>query len=241
MVKERLQAALVSSYRIGRELGGGGMSRVFVVTELTLDRPVVLKVLPPELVQAVSTERFRQEIRLAARLQHPHIVALLAAGDAEGLLYYTMPFIEGESLGVRLAREGELPVRDAVRVLRDIAGGSAGRTFHRVAGDDRAQAALAARRAGAAGDAVPGEASSRPAAGGGRGAAGTRGTRDAKRRDRANARAAHKPGGRHDLVAARRSRAAAVCGRGARGPRAIVGRGCVSEPGGVRVPREEYP
>ena len=95
MVKERLQAALVSSYRIERELGGGGMSRVFVATELALDRPVVLKVLPPDLAQAVSIERFRQEIRLAARLQHPHIVPLLAAGDADGLLYYTMPFIEG--------------------------------------------------------------------------------------------------------------------------------------------------
>ncbi len=121
MVMERLQAALVSTYRIERELGGGGMSRVFVATELALDRPVVLKVLPPELAQAVSIERFHQEIRLAARLQHPHIVALLSAGDADGLLYYTMPYIEGESLRVRIARGGELPVREALRVLRDIA------------------------------------------------------------------------------------------------------------------------
>jgi serine/threonine-protein kinase len=121
MVMDRLQAALVASYRIERELGGGGMSRVFVATERALDRPVVLKVLPPELAQSVSTERFRQEIRLAARLQHPHIVALLAAGEADGLLYYTMPFIEGESLRVRLARAGELPVREGLRVLRDIA------------------------------------------------------------------------------------------------------------------------
>ena len=121
MVMERLQAALVSTYRIERELGGGGMSRVFVATERALDRPVVLKVLPPELAQAVSIERFHQEIRLAARLQHPHIVALLSAGDADGLLYYTMPFIEGESLRVRIARGGELPVRDALRVLRDVA------------------------------------------------------------------------------------------------------------------------
>jgi eukaryotic-like serine/threonine-protein kinase len=121
MVMERLQAALVSTYRIERELGGGGMSRVFVATERALDRPVVLKVLPPELAQAVSIERFHQEIRLAARLQHPHIVALLSAGDADGLLYYTMPFIEGESLRVRIARGGELPVREALRVLRDVA------------------------------------------------------------------------------------------------------------------------
>jgi serine/threonine-protein kinase len=120
MVMERLQA-VGSTYRIERELGGGGMSRVFLATELALERPVVLKLLPPELAQAVSIERFHQEIRLAARLQHPHIVALLSAGDADGLLYYTMPFIEGESLRVRIARGGELPVRDALRVLRDIA------------------------------------------------------------------------------------------------------------------------
>jgi serine/threonine-protein kinase len=97
------------------------MSRVFTATETSLDRPVVLKVLPPELAQTLSTDRFRQEIRLAARLQHLHIVPLLTAGEAAGLLYYTMPFIEGESLRVRLAREGELPVRDAVRLLAEVA------------------------------------------------------------------------------------------------------------------------
>ena len=118
---DQLRRSLASVYAIERELGGGGMSHVFLATESALDRLVVLKVLPPELAQAVSTERFRQEIRLAARLQHPHIVALLAAGVADGLLYYTMPYVEGESLRTKLARTGELPLRDAVRILRDVA------------------------------------------------------------------------------------------------------------------------
>ena len=120
-LRDRLQRSLASTYVIERELGGGGMSRVFLATETALDRPVVLKVLPPELAQAVSTERFRQEIRVAARLQHPHIVALLSAGATDGLLYYTMPYVDGESLRARLARAGELPLREAVRVLRDVA------------------------------------------------------------------------------------------------------------------------
>ena len=118
---DRLQASLSATYALERELGGGGMSRVFLATERALDRPVVLKLLPPELASGVSSDRFRQEIRLAARLQHPHIVPLLSAGEADGLLYYTMPFVEGEGLRARLARAGELPVRDAVRILRDVA------------------------------------------------------------------------------------------------------------------------
>jgi hypothetical protein len=110
-----------NTYAIERELGGGGMSRVFLATETALDRPIVLKLLPPELASGVSTDRFRQEIRLAARLQHPHIVPLLSAGEAAGLLYYTMPFVEGESLRALLNRTGELPLREATRVLRDVA------------------------------------------------------------------------------------------------------------------------
>jgi serine/threonine-protein kinase len=120
-LRAQLQSALGDAYALDRELGGGGMSRVFTATETALDRPVVLKVLPPELAQTLSTDRFRQEIRLAARLQHLHIVPLLTAGEAAGLLYYTMPFVEGESLRARLAREGELPVRDAVRLLAEVA------------------------------------------------------------------------------------------------------------------------
>jgi eukaryotic-like serine/threonine-protein kinase len=121
-LKEQLQTSLGVSYALERELGGGGMSRVFVAIEKTLGRTVVVKVLPPELAHAVSIERFRREIAMAARLQHPHIVPLLTAGEADGLPYYTMPFIDGESLRARLARVGELPLVDIVRILRDVAG-----------------------------------------------------------------------------------------------------------------------
>src|SRR5712691_2081396 len=116
----RLQAALGDRYQIGREFGGGGMSRVFVAEERGLGRQVVVKVLPPELGAAVSAERFRQEIRLAASLQHPHVVPVLTAGEGGGLLYYTMPLIEGETLRSRLARVGPLPVPEAVRIHRDV-------------------------------------------------------------------------------------------------------------------------
>src|SRR5690349_9311364 len=117
----RLQAALGDGYRIEKELGGGGMSRVFVATETALERQVVVKVLPVDLAAGLSIERFRREIQFAAKLQHPHIVPLLSAGAAEGLLYYTMPLIEGESLRAKLARQGELPIPEAVRILRDVA------------------------------------------------------------------------------------------------------------------------
>ena len=104
-----------------RELGGGGMSRVFVAQETDLGRRVVIKVLPPDLAAGLSIDRFRREIQLAASLQHPHIVPLLAAGQAGDLLYYTMPLVEGESLRAKLAREGELPIPESVRILRDVA------------------------------------------------------------------------------------------------------------------------
>jgi serine/threonine-protein kinase len=120
-LRDRLQASLGAAYTLERELGGGGMSRVFVATEASLGRAVVVKVLPPETAAGVSTERFKREISVAARLQHPHIVPLLSAGEMEGVPYFTMPFIRGESLRVRLARRGELPVNEAVRVLREIA------------------------------------------------------------------------------------------------------------------------
>src|SRR5688572_10968468 len=98
------------------------MSHVFVADDNTLGRTVVVKVLRPELAEGLSAERFHREIRLAARLQHPHIVPLLAAGELahgaeRGLLYYSMPLVEGESLRDRLAREGSLPIADAIRVL----------------------------------------------------------------------------------------------------------------------------
>src|SRR5437867_12640283 len=97
------------------------MARVFVAEETALDRKVVIKVLPPETAAQVSLERFKREILLAAKLQHPHIVPLLTAGESNGLPYFTMPFVDGESLRVRLARHGELPVNHAIRMLREIA------------------------------------------------------------------------------------------------------------------------
>jgi serine/threonine-protein kinase len=120
-LSQRLQDALGGAYRVEQELGGGGMSRVFVAEETRLARRVVVKVLPPDLALEMRVDRFNREIQLSASLQHPHIVPLLAAGGHEDLLYYTMPFVEGEALRTRLSRVGELPVRDAVRILKDVA------------------------------------------------------------------------------------------------------------------------
>ncbi len=99
---DRLQDAIGDTYRIEKELGGGGMSRVFLAEETRLGRKVVIKVLPPEMGAGVNVERFEREIRLAAKLQHPHIVPLLTAGSHDDLLYYVMPYIEGESLRAKL-------------------------------------------------------------------------------------------------------------------------------------------
>jgi serine/threonine-protein kinase len=127
-LREQLAASLGAQYAIDRELGGGGMSRVFLADETALGRRVVVKVLSPEMTPGISTERFKREITVAARLQHPHIVPLLAAGetgttDAAGarLPYFTMPYIEGESLRERLTRSGSFPIPDAVRLLREVA------------------------------------------------------------------------------------------------------------------------
>src|SRR6476620_12603870 len=95
---EHLQEALAPAYELGPELQGAGMSRVFVATDVALSRKVVVKVLPPDLAAGVNRDRFRREIQLAAQLQHPHIVPLHAAGSHSDLLYFTMPFIQGESL-----------------------------------------------------------------------------------------------------------------------------------------------
>ena len=121
-VQDRLQRALGTAYTIERELGGGGMSRVFLADEAALGRRVVVKVLRPELAEGISAERFKREVKLAARLQHPHVVPLLATGELDGgALFYTMPFVEGESLRARLDRDGALPVTDVRRILRDAA------------------------------------------------------------------------------------------------------------------------
>ena len=116
-----LEQRLGGVYRVERELGGGAMSRVFLAEEIELGRRVVLKVLPPDLSEGLSEERFRREVQVAAKLQHPHIVPLLTAGRAGPTLYYVMPFVEGETLRERLAREGVLPVVDVIQLLRDVA------------------------------------------------------------------------------------------------------------------------
>ncbi len=121
-LRDQLQRTLGDAYALERELPGGGMSRVFVATEHALGRQVVVKVLPAELGGQVSLERFKREIAIAARLQHPHIVPLLTAGDAGGLPFFTMPLVKGDSLRARLETRGELPLNEAVRLLREIAG-----------------------------------------------------------------------------------------------------------------------
>jgi len=115
----RLQATL-RAYTIERELAAGGMATVFLAREKALDRPVVLKVLP-ERASEVDAERFRREVALAARLQHPNIVPVLTAGEADGIVYYVMPHVAGASLRDRIVSTGGLSVSEAVRVLRDVA------------------------------------------------------------------------------------------------------------------------
>ena len=119
-LRDRLQSALGPAYLVESELGGGGMSRVFLAEEVRLGRSVVVKVLPPEMAAGVSAERFEREIQLAAKLQHPHIVPLLTAGAKGDLLYYVMPHIAGESLRSRITHERALPVGETVRILRDV-------------------------------------------------------------------------------------------------------------------------
>src|SRR4026208_1833442 len=118
--EEQLRTALSPAYEIERELLGGGMSRVFVATDRSLGRKVVIKVLSPELTAGVNRDRFRREIQVAAQLQHPHIVTLLAAGGGGGVVAYTMPFIGGESLKSAIEKNGPMSVRYVVRVLYDV-------------------------------------------------------------------------------------------------------------------------
>jgi serine/threonine-protein kinase len=124
-LRERLQAALGSAYALERELGRGGMSRVFVADETRFHRRVVIKVLAPELAAGLLLDRFEREVRLAAGLQDPHIVPVLSAGEVDGLPYYTMPYVAGPSLRERLkepaATGGPLGLSEAVAILRDVA------------------------------------------------------------------------------------------------------------------------
>ncbi|MES2304341.1 MAG: protein kinase [Gemmatimonadota bacterium] len=117
----RLQTALSGRYRIERELGGGGMSHVYVAEEEGLGRKVVIKLLPPGASEAVQADRFQREIQVAASLQHPHIVPLLAAGQIGDLLWYSMPFVDGESLADRISRDGTIPATEALRIMSEVA------------------------------------------------------------------------------------------------------------------------
>ncbi len=116
-----LQAGLAGHYTIERELGRGGMATVYLAHDIRHDRSVALKVLHPDLAHALGPERFQREIRLAARLQHPHILTVHDSGEAAGQLWFTMPFVEGESLRDRLNREKQLPLDDALRIARESA------------------------------------------------------------------------------------------------------------------------
>jgi eukaryotic-like serine/threonine-protein kinase len=119
-VRDKLGGALGATYTIEQELGGGGMSRVFLARDSVLGRTVAVKVLSPELAATVSVDRFRREIMLSANLQHPHIVPVLGSGELDGLPYFTMPYVEGESLRARI-RRGPMQVANAVSILRDVA------------------------------------------------------------------------------------------------------------------------
>src|SRR3954470_6688027 len=117
----RLQSALTGRYEIEREVGSGGMATVYLAKDIRHDRDVAVKVLHADLGAALGSERFLSEIGTTARLQHPHILPLLDSGDANGLLYYVMPLVTGETLRARLERERQLPIADAVRLAREVA------------------------------------------------------------------------------------------------------------------------
>ena len=117
----RLKSALQGRYEVLHELGAGGMATVYLAEDLRHERKVALKVLKPELAAVVGAERFLAEITTTAKLQHPHILPLYDSGEADGLLFYVMPFIEGESLRARLEREHQLPVAEAVDIATKVA------------------------------------------------------------------------------------------------------------------------
>ncbi len=119
---DQLAAALAERYRIERELGAGGMATVYLAEDLKHHRKVAIKVLKPELAAVIGAERFVREIQTVAALQHPHILGLIDSGELDGTAYYVMPFVGGESLRDRLAREKQLPVGDAVRIASEVAG-----------------------------------------------------------------------------------------------------------------------
>ncbi|MBA2627325.1 MAG: serine/threonine protein kinase [Gemmatimonadales bacterium] len=117
---DRLTTALADRYALERELGAGGMATVYLAQDLRHHRPVAVKVLRPELAAIIGAERFLAEIRTTANLQHPHILALFDSGEADGFLFYVMPYVEGESLRDRLRRETQLSIGDAVRIASEV-------------------------------------------------------------------------------------------------------------------------
>ncbi len=119
-VVDRLTAALADRYDIERELGAGGMATVYLAHDVKHDRKVAVKVMRPELAQSLGAERFLREIRIAAQLTHPHILPLHDSGQVDEFLYYVMPYVAGKSLRGHLSEDGELPIADAVRILRDV-------------------------------------------------------------------------------------------------------------------------
>ncbi len=120
-IPDRLAAAVADRYAIERELGAGGMATVYLAHDVRHDRPVALKVLRPELSAILGGERFLAEIKTTANLQHPHILSLFDSGEADGLVFYVMPYVEGEVLRDRLTREKQLPVEEAVAIAREVA------------------------------------------------------------------------------------------------------------------------
>ncbi len=120
MTDHELANALQDRFRVERELGRGGFAVVYLAHDLRHDRPVALKVLHKEIAESVGAERFEREIKLAARLQHPHILGVFDSGSADGRLWFAMPFIEGESLRDKLNREGQLPIAEAVSIAREV-------------------------------------------------------------------------------------------------------------------------
>ena len=129
---EHLTALLGGRYQVERELGVGGMATVYLARDIKHDRHVAIKVLRPDLSHSLGPERFLREIHIVAKLQHPHILGLIDSGEADGMLYYVMPYVTGESLRTRLAREGELPVSEGVWILREIADALAHAHTHKI-------------------------------------------------------------------------------------------------------------
>ena len=118
---DRLTSALGDRYALERQVGEGGMATVYLAQDLKHERKVAIKVLRPELSVSLGADRFLREIRVAANLQHPNILALYDSGECDGLLYYVMPFVEGESLRDRLSREQQLPLLDSLQITREAA------------------------------------------------------------------------------------------------------------------------